>query len=288
MGFGCLNGLRPISKGLQARGVFAAGALAIYIVTFLAEGALSLLWEKVLEREAPRALRQVSEFLATDLATGMALMAALVLFVPPITQWLFETSARFTRFMELRGKRVSKRDYLAEITLEAISLAKEARGIVMMDKWDYAQAIAAELSGQDAIQAIEKVRAEQSDQQRRALRSFVAARQGRMKFLMAEFVSYGYAKEVPREVDHFTTSFCVATVANALEGAAHSVQAELVQDGYLMPKNTNDERFDRLLAAMTGPSAEIPTSAQKASSQADPGDCDETQTHPDTSKDASG
>lgn len=52
---------------------------------------------------------------------------------------------------------------------------------------------------------------------------------------------------------------------------------------------TDDEKkkFGRLLENMTGPSAQIPTSARKASPQDETGDCDETQTHPDTSTDAS-
>lgn len=50
------------------------------------------------------------------------------------------------------------------------------------------------------------------------------------------------------------------------------------------------DRFDTLLKAMSEgekPSAGKKASVPQASSQDDPGDCDETQTHPDTSKDAS-
>lgn len=48
-----------------------------------------------------------------------------------------------------------------------------------------------------------------------------------------------------------------------------------------------DDRFDRLLKVMTGPNAEKPASTRKASSAENGGDCDETQTRPDTSEDAS-
>lgn len=54
-----------------------------------------------------------------------------------------------------------------------------------------------------------------------------------------------------------------------------------------MAKLDGHNRFDRLLAAMTGVNAEIPTSTRKTSSQDGSGDCDETQTRPDTSEDAS-
>lgn len=51
-----------------------------------------------------------------------------------------------------------------------------------------------------------------------------------------------------------------------------------------------NERFDALLSAMAlgeAPSAQKKSATRPASSKGDDGDCDETQTHPDTSKDAS-
>ena len=53
--------------------------------------------------------------------------------------------------------------------------------------------------------------------------------------------------------------------------------------------NPIDDRFDRLLEVMAHgekPSAQTKSSTQEASSQDDSGDCDETQTRPDTSEDA--
>ena len=51
-----------------------------------------------------------------------------------------------------------------------------------------------------------------------------------------------------------------------------------------------NEKFDHLLSAMAHgdkPSAEKPSSTRKASSRDGDADCDETQTRPDTSEDAS-
>lgn len=45
-----------------------------------------------------------------------------------------------------------------------------------------------------------------------------------------------------------------------------------------MTDRKTDERFDRLLEAMTGPNAEKPSSTPKASSRGDGADCDETRT----------
>lgn len=57
-----------------------------------------------------------------------------------------------------------------------------------------------------------------------------------------------------------------------------------------MAKDTDAERFDRLLKAMTEgekPSAGKKPAAPSASSPDGDDDCDETQTPPDTSEDAS-
>ena len=54
--------------------------------------------------------------------------------------------------------------------------------------------------------------------------------------------------------------------------------------------DSNTERFDALLKAMTkgdAPSAGKRSSVPKASAPGGSGDCDETQTRPDTSEDAS-
>lgn len=55
--------------------------------------------------------------------------------------------------------------------------------------------------------------------------------------------------------------------------------------------NDVDARFDALLGAMVqgeAPSAQKKSAARPASSKGDDGDCDETQTRQDTSKDADG
>lgn len=51
-----------------------------------------------------------------------------------------------------------------------------------------------------------------------------------------------------------------------------------------MPSTEQNTRFDRLLAAMTGSSAEKPASIRGPSSRDDSGDCDETRTYPATSE----
>ena len=54
---------------------------------------------------------------------------------------------------------------------------------------------------------------------------------------------------------------------------------------------TSKEKFDRLLEAMANgeaPTAKSQSSNPSTSTADDPGDCDETQTRPDTSEDASG
>lgn len=226
------NWLRTEIEKLTGTRKFAASALALYLVAWLAERAVTFFWEKLLEREAPKALREVSDLLATDLATGMALMALLVLFVPPIAQWLFEASASLTRFLELRSKRLSKRDYLANISTEAVGLARTARAITVVDRWNYGDIETIGLSGQDAWDAREKLRAEQSRKQNLMLQDFVANNLGRANFLMKEFVDYGFTREVPRVFEHITNYFCVGEMANSLEEAAHKTRASLARDGY--------------------------------------------------------
>lgn len=133
----CLNDYAHRSLNSPARANSLRAPLPSGSAGWLTERALSLLWKKFLEKEAPRALREMSELLATDLVTGMALMAMLALFVPPMAQMIFNLSALFSRFMELRSKRMSHRDYIAGIAGEAISLAKEAREITVQDRWVY-------------------------------------------------------------------------------------------------------------------------------------------------------
>ena len=56
-------------------------------------------------------------------------------------------------------------------------------------------------------------------------------------------------------------------------------------------EDSTDQRFDALLGAMAqgeAPSAQKKSATRPASSKGDDGDCDETRTHPDTSKDADG
>jgi hypothetical protein len=220
-------------KSLTGTRRFAAGAFALYVVGWLAERALTLFWEKFLELQAPVALKNLSELLATDLATGMALMALLVLFVPPMAQWIFEASASFTRFLELRSKRLSQREYLAAIAAEAIELAKEARAISVFGRWDYEDLTLAKLGGAEAWDLREKRRGEMAQQQSQAMQNFVVAKLGRASFLQREFVKYGFSREVPRVFEHITNLFCLAEMASALEEAANSARAELVRDGYL-------------------------------------------------------
>ncbi len=231
--------LRSQIEKLTGTRRFAAGALALYVVGWLAERALTLFWEKLLEKQAPAALGQVSDLLATDLATGMALMALLVLFVPPVAQWIFESSAKLARFMELRSKRLSKREYLADIAREAIALAREARAITVMGRWDYGDSKIIGLTGQEAWDAREKFRAEQSELQGQALQAFVANKQGRIRFLLGEFLAYGFVKDIPRGADHITNYFCVTDLANSLEEAAHRTTAALARDGY--PVSADDK-----------------------------------------------
>ncbi len=106
------NWLKSQNQKLNGSRRLAAGALAFYLVGWLADRGFTLLWEKVLEKQTPLALRQMSEFLSTDIATGMALMAVFVLFVPPVTSLIFDLSASLARSIELRGRRMSRRDYI--------------------------------------------------------------------------------------------------------------------------------------------------------------------------------
>lgn len=211
---------------------FAAGALALYIVGWIADRSLTLFWERILEQQAPEALRQMNALLGTDFATGMALMAMLVLFVPPLASFLFDISARFSRMIELRNKRMSKRDYIATISYEAIEICKEARSITSSGRWDYGEPSIVGMNPEEAWKAREKLRAEQDAKKAQALQKFVTERMGRARFLMKEFVSLGYAKELPRVFDNITNYFCVDELANGMEDAAHRALSDLQRDGY--------------------------------------------------------
>lgn len=230
--------LRNQIQKLTGTRKFAAGAIALYAVGWISERTLTLFWEQFLERQAPVALKNLSELLATDLATGMALMALLVLFVPPMAQWIFEASASFTRMLELRSKRLSQREYLAAIAAEAIELAKEARAISVFGRWDHDDLALARLGGEEAWNLREKRRSEMAQQQGQAMQAFVVAKLGRASFLQQEFVKYGFSHEVPRVFEHVTNFFCLAELANSLEQAANSAYAELIRDGYLPEQNS--------------------------------------------------
>ncbi|WP_448328841.1 hypothetical protein [Sulfitobacter sp. M13] len=211
---------------------FAAGALALYLVGWLADRGFTLLWEKVLEKQTPLALRQMSEFLSTDIATGMALMAVFILFVPPVTSVIFDLSASLARTIELRNRRMSRRDYIASISYEALEISKEARSISYHGRWVYEDPSYVGLNPEEAWKAREKLRAEQDSKKAMRLQEFIANRSGRARFLMKEFVSFGYAKDVPRVFDHITNYFCVEELSNILEEAAHRGHSELRRDGY--------------------------------------------------------
>jgi hypothetical protein len=214
----------------------AAGALALYIVGWCSNASLTYYWEKVLEKQAPDALRQLSQFLANDLATGMALMTILVLFVPPVASFLFDASARLSRVVELRSRRMSRRDYIAKISREAVMIAQEARGVSSMGRWVYDEPSFSEMTPGDAWRARERLRAEQDTARAQALQRFVSDRSGRARFLMAEFVNFGYAKQVDFVFDHITNFHCARELGNLLEEAAHRAQSDLERDGYKFDK----------------------------------------------------
>lgn len=224
--------IRSQIRKLSGTRKFAAGALALFVVSWLTERALTLLWEKLLEKQAPLALRQMSDLFATDLVIGMAIMAILVLFVPPAASFLFDLSARLARMVELRNKRMSRRDYIAKISTEAIQIAQEARGISTFGRWDYDDPSFVGMSGQEAWDARERKRVEQGQEQAQALQTFVRERSGRARFLMTEFVGFGYAKEIPYVFDSITNYFCVAELGNVLEETAHRARSDLERDGF--------------------------------------------------------
>jgi len=176
----------------------------------------------------------MSDFLANDLTTGMAIMASLALFVPPTASFLFDISARFSRFVELRNKRLSRRDYIFGLANESVALAQEARSITTFGRWDYSNHLHRE-EGETPEQSWERSRrqdAEREGERGRMLQSFVSSKLGRARFLYDELSGFGYGASQPRVFDHITNYFCAEEMANALETTAQKALADLMRDGY--------------------------------------------------------
>ncbi|MFT5785195.1 MAG: hypothetical protein ACI9KK_000541 [Ascidiaceihabitans sp.] len=224
--------LKSQNQKLNGSRRFAAGALALYFVGWLADRGFTLLWEKVLEKQAPLALRQMSDFLSTDIATGMALMSVFVLFVPPVTSLIFDLSAGLARLIEIRSRRMSRRDYIAEISDEAVSVGQAAKAISAMGRWTYDDPSTIGLNPQEAWKAREELRQKQECERNLALQEFVETKSGRAKFIIGELKSFGYIDEIPREFEHITNFFCVDKLGATLEESAYKAKADLKRDGY--------------------------------------------------------
>ncbi len=228
-----------LQKLTGTRGL-AAGGLAIYIVSWLSGSALTFIWEKILEKQAPWALKLFNQFLATETATGGALVAALLLFAPPVIQWLLDFSAAWAQFFEAHSKRVSKREYLAELANEAIKLAQTAREVVYLERWDRVDEDFVGIDQDRYWQMMEEKRREQAQRQAAAMRAFVAGKLGRANFLQTEFKKYGFADDVPPCFFHVVNTFTLSEMALILERSANTAIAELLRDGYL-PQQGNEK-----------------------------------------------
>lgn len=210
---------------------FAAGAFSLYIAGWLIERSLTLFWEKILEKQAPKALQQVSQLLATDLITGMAVMALLALFVPPLAQFVFDRSAALSRYMELRSKRMGRRDYINAIAREAITLAQEARRIASIGRYDHRSPTMAD-DARAFMEAEDRRRQELNVERAEAMREFATNSFGRVMFLLGEFSGYGFCKEVSIRDLHITNFHSLNDIGQTLENAAHKARAHLMRDGY--------------------------------------------------------
>ncbi len=222
---------------------FAAGALSLYIVGWLTDRTLTLFWETVLEKQAPEALAEMSDFLANDLTTGMAIMASLALFVPPVASFIFDASARFSRHIELQNKRLSRRDYIYAIANEAIALAQQARKITTFGRWDNSHYLLPK-DGETPQQSFERSRRQDADREMKRgqmLQTFVTSNLGRARFLYDELVGFGYEAPKSRGFDHITNLFCVEDMANTLETAAHKALSDLKRDGYPISEAQPDQ-----------------------------------------------
>lgn len=221
-------------ESLQAARKFASGTIAVYIFAWLAKGAVTLLWEKILEREAPAVFKQIGAFLATELVIGMIIMLSAILFVPAVfavlmkmSNYAYAAAIRFT-------KRVGKDEYIANLAADTIATVKLARDVI--DFRHEPLELAYRRFGV-SHEETEKLR-QQGDQIRDAkFQRFRDMELGKLKFYVDELEKFSYVSFMPHERQMMDlqlgrNTHSLADLANAAEKGAYRALADIGRSGY--------------------------------------------------------